>query len=147
MECSSFSTPVGVLLYAYGAVTYDRPFAVFAPNVPASYATIANGATPTKLIITDFTRLEVTPTTSVGGTTRKVIIEYDVVGSAGERAIEQIKPLLGKDCHTLVSFLNGEKAWVRATENSFSIDYSETEGRVHVTIEADTISGMQRIES
>ena len=148
MDCKTFSTPVSLKLYPYNAVTFDRPFSLFVPIVKPSYATIANGARPIKLIISDFTRInEMSPSTSVGGTNRKVTIEYDVVSSDSIVAIEQLKPLLGHDYHILVSFLGGDKAWIRSTDNSFSIDYSESDGKLHVTITVDTVSGVQRITS
>ena len=146
MSCKSpFSTPVTISLYADNVVTFDRPFTAFAPIVSSAYATIATGQTGTKLIVSEFTRLEVSPTTTVAGTKRTVVIEYDVDQTDATDAIQQLTPFLHGNYHARVSFLNGAIAWVRSTPKAFSLQYEETDGRLHVTITIDTVSGIQRI--
>lgn len=148
MSCKSpFSTPVTVSLFADNAVTFDRPFAVYTPVVSSSYATIATGQTGTKLIVTEFTRLEMSPTATVAGTKRTVLIEYDVDPTSATDAIQQLTPFQHGNYHARISFLNGAIAWVRSTEKAFSLQYSEADGKLHVTITIDTISGIQRVSA
>lgn len=145
MSCNSFSTPIAIFLYHPEDVTFDRPFTSFAPNVPNSYATVSNNASPVKLVFSDITRvMEMTPSTSVAGTSRKVVIEYNVDSFESDKAIQQLRPILQGTYHTFVKYLNGASAWIRA-EDSFNLQYAESEGRLQVTITIDTISGIQRI--
>ena len=148
MTCKSYSTPVSVTLYPVSSVSFDRPFSVFAPLVPSGYATIPSPSSGIKLILSDFARaVERTPTTSVGGTKRRVSIEYSVSPTDTDKALAQLQPLMSGSYHVYLTYLNGGCGWVRNTLDTFRISYSESNGELNVSITSDTVSGIQRIAS